>query len=220
MSSGNGVTSWSYSRWSDYDTCPAKFKYKHIDKLPEPPSKALEEGSKAHKEAEDYLRGLTADLPPVMEKFADLATELRRLDPIIEAEWGYDRAWKPTGYRDWKNCWLRVKLDAALVYEDGTALAGDWKTGKRYDANDDQMELFALSIMCRYPVKEVETRLWYLNTGQEVVETFLSKDRDRLIAKWEQKTGPMFADQRFAPRPNAKCRFCPYSSKAGGPCKH
>jgi hypothetical protein len=31
------------------------------------------------------------------------------------------------------------------VYEDDTLLLGDWKTGKKYFANEEQMELFALA---------------------------------------------------------------------------
>ena len=40
LKKGNGVTAWSYSRLSDYQQCPAKFKHKHMDKLPDPPGPA------------------------------------------------------------------------------------------------------------------------------------------------------------------------------------
>ena len=34
-------TSWSFSRYMDYKGCPAKAKYKHLDKLQEPPNDAM-----------------------------------------------------------------------------------------------------------------------------------------------------------------------------------
>ena len=40
LKEGNGVTAWSYSRLSDYQQCPARFKRKHIDKLPAPADRA------------------------------------------------------------------------------------------------------------------------------------------------------------------------------------
>lgn len=49
---------WSFSRYSVYKQCPAKARYKFIDKLPEPAAKPLDRGSLIHKQAENYIKGL------------------------------------------------------------------------------------------------------------------------------------------------------------------
>ena len=103
-----------------------------------------------------------------------------------------------------------------------TAEALDWKTGKRYGHNSDQMELFALGVMCKYPpVKHVTTRLIYLDEKGKDIEDyaeFPATHRQRLIDKWTRKVEPMFTDKVFAPRPNDKCKWCPLARSRGGKC--
>ena len=65
------LTSWSFSRYQDYKSCPAKAKYKHIDKLKEPPSPAMERGAAIHNLCEQYVRGTLAKLPPELKLFKD-----------------------------------------------------------------------------------------------------------------------------------------------------
>ena len=50
------ITSWSFSRWNVYEECPAKAKYKFIDKLKEPGSAAMDRGTALHKQCEDFLK--------------------------------------------------------------------------------------------------------------------------------------------------------------------
>lgn len=203
-----------------YDNCPASFKYKHLDKLPDPPSPAMARGDAIHKSAAAYISGTTPQLAPELERFAPLMSELRALpDKVVEQQWGFTAKWRSTGWFG-KDTWLRVILDAGVVYPDGTADVVDHKTGKRYGSNDDQMELFGLVTMCRFPsVRHVTTRLWYIDTGDEEVAEFTADDAEKLKAKWEQRVKPMFTDTVFAPRPNDKCRWCAFSRSKNGPCK-
>ena len=64
-------TSWSFSRYMDWRGCPAKAKYKHLDKLAEPPNAAMERGSMIHKLAEDYTLGVLKRIPAELKAFAD-----------------------------------------------------------------------------------------------------------------------------------------------------
>jgi len=213
------LTAWSYSRAADYAQCPLRFKLKHIDKIQEPPSAAMARGRDIHKEAELFVLG-KGPLTDSLKKFEDLVTELAAFPGVAaELKAGFTRHWKKTGYFA-KDVWLRAVFDIFLPYADDTALVADFKTGKRYASNDEQVELFALAAMCFAPnVKTVETRLWYLDTGEEEIAEFDATQRDALISKWEAKVAPMFNDSVFAPRPNDKCRFCHFSKSRLNLCK-
>jgi hypothetical protein len=102
-------------------------------------------------------------------------------------------------------------------------LLGDWKTGKKYFANEEQIELFALAGYRRFPfVTEVDTRLWYTDASpddNEVQRVYTTKELEAIQRDWTKKVVPMFKDKRFAPTPNDKCGWCPFSKAKGGPCK-
>lgn len=214
------VNAWSYSRYAAYTQCPLAFKLRYIDKMEEPPSPAMARGDEVHKEVAAYIMNRLVERPKSAIQFGKLVDELKGLsDKFVEQQWGFTRTWKPTTWFG-KETWLRVILDAGVIYEDNTADVIDHKTGKKYGTNADQMELFGLGLMCKYThVTQVTTRLWYLDSGDEEVKTFAAADVPGLKAKWEAAVKPMFADTVFAPRPNEKCRFCHFSKSKGGPCR-
>jgi hypothetical protein len=219
------VKAWSYSRHEVYVLCPLKFKLRYIDKLPEPGAPAMDRGTKVHAGAAAYLHG-TGALPVefVHAKHVQLAAELLAFpDKQVEQQWGYTRAWQPTGWFG-NATWFRSILDVGVLYDDMTYEDIDWKTGKRYGSNAEQMETQALAVMCRLkPVTHVSTRLVYLDTGEEEFAEFPARDKEKLMRKWEVKVAPMFADDMFAPRPNDKCKWCAFSRSnwagEGRPCK-
>jgi len=67
----------SPSRAGDFKTCPLMYRYRTIDKLPEPPSPDAVRGTVVHKVLEDLF-----DLPAV-ERTAD------RAEQMIDAAWAY-----------------------------------------------------------------------------------------------------------------------------------
>lgn len=223
----NGVTAWSWSRYADYDRCPLYFAEKYIRKsLPDDTSPAMQRGKDIHEGAKLFLLGQQEGVPREMLKHPrveQLLLELRQIpDKQVELQWGFTDAWKATGWFG-KDTWLRVILDVNVLYPDLTADCLDWKTGKRYGHNGEQMELFALSVMCRFaPVKHVTTRLVYVDASPsqdaEEFEEFPATHKQRLIDKWTKKVRPMFEDKVFAPRPNDKCKFCPLARSVGGKC--
>ena len=216
----NGVKSWSFSAWKLYDQCPFKFKCLKIDKLKEPQSPHLKRGNDIHKEMELYLVGKLDEVPESGKEFASLLEMLRGLDPFVEQEWAFTDSWGRTKWRDWKNCWLRVKTDVCVIAgRDG--LIVDHKTGKKYDENVEQIELFALSGFHIHPqVDNFEMRLWYLDSGEEVVEERSRDQVPEMKAAWMDRIGPMFNDTIFAPKPNKFCDWCHFRKSNGGPCSH
>ncbi|MFL6022556.1 MAG: RecB family exonuclease [Marmoricola sp.] len=69
----------SPSRAGDFKTCPLMYRYRTIDKLPEPPSSAAVRGTVVHKVLEDLF-----DLPAA-ERTPD------RAEQMIDAAWGHVR---------------------------------------------------------------------------------------------------------------------------------
>jgi putative RecB family exonuclease len=235
------VTSWSFSRYSDYKTCPLKFKLKHLDKMKEPPNAAMERGAAIHKMAEDYVKGLLRKLPPELKKFeADFkaARKVYRTAPeqmVVEDNWAFTADWSVTTWHDWVNCWVRIKLDCAQQVSEGVMDVIDYKTGKfRDDKNAEyleQLELYALSAFLQYPgLTEVRPRLQYLDVGVEYPPrdkplVYTQEDVPLLKKRWAARVKPMFNDKSFPPKPNNLCRWCWFgqSKKAdGGPglCKY
>lgn len=219
------VTAWSYTRYADYRRCPMFFAYKHLLKIKEPAGPAMQRGRDIHKEGEAYLTAARKprSVPSSYVHFSDELQQLRGLNPMVEQQWGFREDWSPTGWFD-KDCWVRNVLDVGVLYDDDTADVIDWKTGKKYGSNDEQMELFGLSTFAKFPnLQQVTTRLLYLDIADPVenkVEAdFFAKEVPGLKKKWEKAVRPMFADRKFPPRANSKCVFCFLSKAKGGPCR-
>lgn len=228
-------TSWSFSRYSDYKQCPAKAKYKHLDKLAEPPNDAMRRGSDIHKLAEQYIKGLIPKLPKELHLFKSTFEVLKKrfkkrtLLTVVEDSWAFTKDWIQTKWDDWANCWLRIKLDLAYEIVDGVMIITDWKTGKfRPDQNEaylEQLQLYVIPAFLLYPhLKEVRPQLVYLDTGDifppdDDPLVYTPEDVPKLQAVWAKRTKAMLNDTKFAPRPNDKCRWCHYRKDNGGPCK-
>jgi RecB family exonuclease len=201
------------------------FKAK-IDRLiPFEQSPQMARGDRIHKELAAWMGG-TGTVSEDCAKFDRLLKSLYALrwgadvpDIQTEQQWGFKENWTPTGWFA-KDTWLRSILDVCVVYPDDTADVVDYKTGKQYDDNCDQMELFGLSVLCRYPaVSHVNTRLWYLDTGNEVIDQFTRADAEPLKAKWNARAAQMLGDETWIAKPNDKCKWCPLRRSAGGTCK-
>jgi RecB family exonuclease len=231
------ITSWSFSRWQTYDQCPAKARYKFIDRLPEPGSPAMERGSAIHKLSEDYVKGSISKLPvelkPLASEFKALRAARRKNPALINVEesWAFRKDWTITHGRDWDGAWLRVKLDVAV--RDGKEVTvNDVKTGKfRPDDSLDyglQMKLYDLGALVMYagiPDVRVRSRLLYVDAGMvypppEEQTVYTAKDLPALKKEWELRVKPMLSDTTFAPKPNRFCGWCHFRKANQGPCQY
>jgi len=214
------ITSWSYSRYSTYEACPAKAKYKFIDKLPEPGSPAMERGNAIHKLAERYTKGELGKLPTELKLFSDQFKTLKNSKPVVEETWAFTKDWEKTTWNDWNGCAVRIKTDA-YCRDGNTLYVIDHKTGKQRDGYEAQLSLYALGAMYNFPdIKTVSTQLWYLDQGGDpVTMDYGIADFSKLKKDWDRRTKPMLNDTRFAPNPGNACRWCTFSKSKGGPCK-
>lgn len=224
-------TAWSFSRWKDHSDpvsgCPRRARLKHLDKLPEgETSPAMARGGAIHKEAEDFVKGLVKKLPATLLNFAAEFKLLRQAKALAEGKWGLDVRWQPVGFTDWVRCWCRVVLDAHFRPDPQTARVIDYKTGKVYGDNAEQLELYAVAGFAYYPdVERVETELWYLDQGLILPEKasdrvyVKKKELAALQKKWRERAIPLLTDKKFVPRPGAHCGRCAYSKARSGPCE-
>ena len=232
LKEGNGVTAWSYSRLSDYQQCPAKFKYKHIDKLSDPPGPAMARGVEMHKLAEDYFNAARKPRKPPagFERFAHLLSHWRGKKTQAEKEVVLGKNWSAIGNvkasRLWfhPEAWLRVKMDVYRRADAGaTATIADWKTGKRYSAHNEQAELYGLAALVASPeLNEAVVHMCYVDqkVDNHSVKAVFREDVPELVERWSAKIAPMFNDTKFAMKPGPLCGWCAYSRAKGGPCAH
>lgn len=220
-------TAWSYSRLAAYELCPLQAKLKFLDKIKEPDSPAMKRGSDIHLGIANFLQEKAEGVPrdalahPLVE---NLIVELGRFpDKLVEQQWGFTANWEPTGWFG-GDTWFRSILDVGVVYDDMTGESVDWKTGKRYGSNMDQMKSQAIAMFGRFkPLTRCTVRLAYLDTANPKDDPFeiadIQKHEIPSIKKdFEKRVTRMFSDTVFAPRPNEKCRFCAFARSKGGQC--
>lgn len=214
------ITSWSYSRYAQYNKCPAAAKYKFLDKLPEPPSPAMERGNQIHKLAENYTKGIIKPLPPELRLYKHEFEILKKGKPMVEETFAFRSDWTETMWNDWNGCAVRIKVDAALPDEDLLYII-DHKTGKPKDGYEEQLSLYALGGFLKFPhIEKVSTQLWYLDDPSPPVVLEYTKDQMKQLQEdWDAKVRPMLNDTRFSPKPGNHCRWCAFSKSKGGPCK-
>lgn len=230
MAKKTAFDAWSYSRLAAYEQCPLQAKLKFLDQIKEEDSPAMQRGSEIHKALAEYITQKAEGLPrecfqhPVVEGFIG---ELAAFpDKIVETQWGYDAGWQPVGWFDGPagKTWFRSILDAGVLYEDSTAEAIDWKTGKRYGSNMDQMKSQAVAMFARFKqLVKVTVRLVYVDEKDHKASPYEIADIAKheipsIKADFEKRVGRMFNDKIFAPKPNDKCRFCAFSKNKGGQC--
>jgi CRISPR/Cas system-associated exonuclease Cas4 (RecB family) len=229
------ITSWSFSRYKTYDQCPARAKYLYIDRMKEPGSAAMDRGSAIHKYAEDYTLGRITRIPRELKTFEPFFKSVRALarnDPnnvVAETTWAFRHDWTQTTWNDWNGCWLRVKLDLAVVTANGVEVI-DHKTGKyspqwNLQSYVEQVELYALASLFVYPDLPATPRLLFLDHGIAHPPTaapviYAPSDRAGLKKKWEARVRPMLRDKTFKPKPSSMCRFCSFRKDNGGPCQY
>lgn len=223
----NPITAWSYSRLAVYRKCPRQFKYKFVDKLPEPKSAAMERGTAIHEVLQHYVEGKKAKLPDELklsmgQELRDLYMRLRKAKAKCELEYAVDRAWAPTSWFD-PTTWTRAKLDVELhLPMENAAEVIDTKTGKvRAAEHAEQLEIYAVVEWSHRPLlDEVRAAMAYVDQGKLTWAVFTDREATlkRLRRKWEREAKPVLADRVYRAAPSKECSWCPFSGRRRGPC--
>jgi len=208
---------WSYSKLGMYKECPAKVKYRYIDKLPSTPGPAAARGVAIHAKIESYLKGeSTIGEMEEVNFYGDWLARLRVLGAQPELKIAVKKDWSPCGWED-PDVWGVGVIDAWLP---SAPIAWDWKTGKVYEEDHfAQRELYTAMLFGHVPdAYEVKFSHVYVDIHKERTTTFHRNTIPDLRKRWSDKISIMEADTIMAPNPSFKCRWCPYSKQSGGPC--
>jgi hypothetical protein len=219
------IKAWSPSRLSTYEECAFKAKCKFVDKLPEPPSQALDRGTAIHTEAENFIYGHYKEVPKNLEKVKTTLQWLRKgyeLEQVrVEMELAVNPKWEVC---DWfsKDAYARFKVD--VVRMDGPAVEIiDWKTGQYRPSikYDEQLELYCIAALTCGLGDSATAKLIFTDSGKEY-DGGVKVEREGLKAaqdKWDARVKPMLTDIEFIANPNPTCRWCAFAKQKGGPCQ-
>jgi hypothetical protein len=237
------MDAWSYSRYKDWLQCPYKAFLKHVLKIREPGSPAMDRGNHAHKVAEDLLLGkITWEEARVLaleagdksrfgpkakpislqnlRKDFDLAA---RSKPTVEEQWGFAQDWSEAGWFG-DSTWLRAKLDLCYLTKKGHMRVVDHKSGQKYADHAEQADLYALTTFIKFPnVTDITVEYWYFDLGEKTFAKFKRSEMPTLIERWENKVRPMMNDTTYPCRPGPYCRWCfhsKYTAGGSGKCEN
>lgn len=237
-------TAWSFSRLKDYLKCAFYAWHKHILKQhKEPEGPAMVKGTEMHAIAAQATHPANRKKPlhPSLHAFKEEFETLRKAktEVLSEQEWAFDINWRPVSWFS-KETWVRIKTDACYVEQylpqrpagrarNGAAIMRrktkvtviDYKSGKIYeDDHKMQRSLYAVGALLVYPdATHVTVKHWYLELGEERVETFEAASLPQLQKYWQQQSKKMLADMLFKETPGNHCRWCYLSKAKNGPCK-
>ena len=230
MCNNTQITSWSFSRLSEWLNCPYKAKLKFVDKLKEPESPAFAHGSAVHKGIEQSIMNFVPKIPfqiatRANEIIAEAAVAYKVGTGKVEESWNFKKDWTETTWNDWNGCFLRVKIDF-FNKRNNVAEVVDWKTGKyrEYTVDDYKMQLklYALATFMKYSdVDRVETKLVFVEgPGHVETMTFEREQLSELKTYFDVKVSVMISDKVFEPKASWKCKWCHWRKENGGSCKY
>lgn len=222
------IKAWSYSRLDTWRRCPFLAKLKFIVKLKEVVNKAMQRGSDIHTLCEKYIKGELPRIPKELRGFhngfRDFRRKFRSGYVQVEHQWAFTRDWDICEWFDRKT-YCRMVVDAVEEIPKGAIMrVVDFKTGRVYeDKNREQMKLYALGAMMRYPdAKKIRVELWYLDHDIVLDEDFeVSEEQVEILKSYfDAEAAPMLKDKKFPATPNYLCKWCHFRKENGGPCKY
>ena len=217
---------WSFSQWETYNSCPAKWKFSSVMKLPRmPPGPAAARGLEIHASVEKYvITGDAGDLhgaikPRYIQVFDQLRTH-ENGDMFCEKKLGFDAEWSvcPPAAKEVAQC-IAI-LDAVRFRNDKTVQVYEWKSGKPKDTHGDQRKLYALSSFIHWKAEKAEVTTYYLEDTEVPQKLTIGQSgAEKLKLLWNDRIRQMQRDEFCAPKPSFACIWCDFSKKKGGPCR-
>lgn len=227
------VTSWSHSKLTDFEKCKFLAWLKYDQRIPEPerslpPGKtehANDRGTRVHDSCEMYVSGASDELAP--EAALHFGPEIDFLRVLyadghvsLEGEWGMDQDWEVAS---WATAWLRLKLDAAVFFDD-EAVVIDYKTGRKFGnevKHAEQLQLYTLVTCLRYPkLRKVTAELWYLDQNETTRMTMTRDQALRFRNSFHRRGLALTTCDTWKPNPSKfTCKWCQYGPWNGGQCQ-
>lgn len=210
----------SYSRLSQYELCPLKFKSMYIDKdYPDDSDNYFfKKGQRKHKQLENKVNTLVkkADefdvydedveqcfglIYGVVDNYPKVSTELQLSvnKKFSEVDW-FSRA---SMYRS---------IIDLLAIKDVEALVIDWKTGKFRDYDDSptgQLSLNSVVLFSVNPEIEIITTSYVFIEHKKILKRkYLRSQYEELRAPFVEAFAKVNSDKKFEPKVNEYCKYC------------
>lgn len=230
------VNSTSFSRAQDFEKCGLFFKFRHLDKIPDPrpplpdgKEYPNDRGSRIHRLAEAVVKNSALEIPPELVSHEHRIQLLRELYKrrLLHTEYkvAFDQHWQLSDPDDFKETRYRAILDVLAYIKPSILLIADWKSGKKQGNEikhfDQCLEYGVAMALIDPQVQLFELRVWYTDTGEELK---LSVPRSKLLRyfpKMQKRHEKVLIETIFEPRPSQHaCFFCPYKCGMVGRGRH
>lgn len=216
----------SYSRLSDYESCPLKFKAKYIDKdYPDDSNNpAFAKGNAVHSQLENYINYKKADEAeaPKLGTIANNVVPI--IDKLHDACDGNIFAEKQIAVnQEWEKCdWFdpphvvkyRAIIDMLAFVSSTELLINDFKTGKVREYEDGpttQLKLTAVMLFSLYPkIEKITTCYLFAEHKQTVKVTFTRDQLEDLRAPFDEAHAMVQSEKEWAYKKNRYCNWCLY----------
>lgn len=211
----NKPTRWSYSSLSTYEECSAKWKYRYVDKMRDPPSPAMERGTRLHSLCETVLNDHSAPTPYELTAIGLHLERLRANQAQSEKVWRLNADWTPVE----TGAWVKGIIDVHFIKDDALHIY-DFKSGRPYASHKKQLELYALIGLSTFPQAErAECGAIYIDSGKIGYKRTIERTEVApAVADWTARANTMFADNELAPKRGPGCYWCAFKDSLGGPC--
>jgi len=217
----------SFSRLSDYEACPLKFKLKYITKeFPDDSNNpAFVKGNIIHKQLEDYINYLKDNgSKPSMNAHTTNAIPI--LEGMHKASNGNIFAEKQIATnQEWLKCdWFdkphivkyRAIIDCLVFLDKETLLIVDFKSGKVRDYEDGpttQLKLTAAMLFSLYPKINKITSSYLFVEHKKTIKVEFSRDQlESIKSDFDNAHTIVNQDGDFEFKKNQYCNWCAATS--------
>lgn len=212
----------SYSSISSWEQCPRFYKYVYVEGLKSQSGPAAARGSRLHLALEKFLKGQLPEekLPIDFWRIRKQLTEWKKIKAKSEQEWNVTRSWKICKNED-PNIFIKAIVDVHYLVAKSLYIT-DLKTGSIYDEHRDQLQIYALLGLLKYPkVEDVYVSGLYADQGRSDMEaTYKRSILPHLKHHWKERGEAVLNDTVYEAKPSIdNCRYCSFSQFRGGPCK-
>lgn len=209
------MIAWSFSRLTDFETCPYKFRLKYVEKLPEAPNPSAERGTNIHKQYEDFMRGQGPCPSEFFKPYLERFTFEEGAHWSLETEWAFNKEWEPCSWFD-KQAWVRIKPDLHVQHLESKNTVIDYKSGKEsIFKHAAQGQLYAVGSYLMRPAAKVSVELWYHDLNKSTPTTYNETQILKLKAQWTQRAQKIETDH-FPPKPTrGNCKYCGMAPHCG-----
>ena len=179
---------WSHSRRQDWLECPKMFYHKNVLKKGHPEKIEFKQtpAMMAGLEIDNALTDRISKGTPLPEKYAPYEGVAAAViaapgQKFTQLKVALDQAFKPCGYMDWNNTWVRSIYDFMILNKEHAHIM-DWKNGQIW-VDESQLKLFAATAFHTFPETEViDTSYVWLMHGCTSDKTYRRRDLPDLWA--------------------------------------